>query len=170
MTNKETEKTCPVQITELMKKKRLYFDGGMGTLLQEKGLKAGEAPESWNISRPDEITDIHRAYIKAGSNIITTNTFGINRLKFSNYRELIAAGITCAKDAAADKKEVFVAFDMGPTGKLLEPLGDLAFEDAVELFAENVKAAAEYGADLILIETMNDSYETKAAVLAAKEN
>ena len=170
MTNKETEKTCPVQITELMKKKRLYFDGGMGTLLQEKGLKAGEAPESWNISRPDDITAIHRAYIKAGSNIITTNTFGINRLKFSNYRELIAAGITCAKDAAADKKEVFVAFDMGPTGKLLEPLGDLAFEDAVELFAENVKAAAEYGADLILIETMNDSYETKAAVLAAKEN
>ena len=170
MTNKETEKTCPVQITGLMKKKRLYFDGGMGTLLQEKGLKAGEAPESWNISRPDDITAIHRAYIKAGSNIITTNTFGINRLKFSNYRELIAAGIACAKDAAADKKEVFVAFDMGPTGKLLEPLGDLAFEDAVELFAENVKAAAEYGADLILIETMNDSYETKAAVLAAKEN
>ena len=170
MTNKKTEKTCPVQITELMKKKRLYFDGGMGTLLQEKGLKAGEAPESWNISRPDDITAIHRAYIKAGSNIITTNTFGINRLKFSNYRELIASGIACAKDAAADKKEVFVAFDMGPTGKLLEPLGDLAFEDAVELFAENVKAAAEYGADLILIETMNDSYETKAAVLAAKEN
>lgn len=170
MTNKENKKTGPVQITGLMKKKRLYFDGGMGTLLQEKGLKAGEAPESWNISRPDDITAIHRAYIEAGSNIVTTNTFGINRLKFSNYKELIAAGITCAKAAAADKEDVFVAFDMGPTGKLLEPLGDLAFEDAVSLFADNVRAAAEYGADLILIETMNDSYETKAAVLAAKEN
>ena len=157
-------------IRELIKNKRLYFDGGTGTLLQEMGLKGGEPPELWNISNPQKITTLHKAYIDAGSDIISTNTFGINKLKYDNYEELIIAGIDCAKRAVDGKKDKFVAFDIGPTGKLLEPLGDLSFEDAVELFAANVRVAADCGADLIIIETMNDSYETKAAVLAAKEN
>ncbi|MGN0494517.1 MAG: homocysteine S-methyltransferase family protein [Acutalibacteraceae bacterium] len=157
-------------IRELLKKKRLYFDGGTGTLLQEMGLKGGEPPELWNKTNPQKITDLHKAYLDAGSDIISTNTFGINKLKYENYGELIAAGIDCAKKAVGGRQEKFVAFDMGPTGKLLEPLGELSFEDAVELFAANVKVAAKCGADLIIIETMNDSYESKAAVLAAKEN
>ena len=157
-------------IRELIKNKRLYFDGGTGTLLQEMGLKGGEPPELWNISNPQKITALHKAYLEAGSDIISTNTFGINKLKYDNYEDLIIAGIDCAKRAVDGKKDKFVAFDMGPTGKLLEPLGELSFEDAVELFAANVRVAAKCGADLIIIETMNDSYETKAAVLAAKEN
>ena len=157
-------------IKELMKNKRLYFDGGTGTLLQEMGLKGGEPPELWNITNPQKITALHNAYLEAGSDIISTNTFGINKLKYENYEELIIAGIDCAKKAVGESKDKFVAFDMGPTGKLLEPLGELSFEDAVELFAANVRVAARSGADLIIIETMNDSYETKAAVLAAKEN
>lgn len=157
-------------ITELMKSKRLYFDGGTGTLLQQMGLAAGEAPEIWNLTNPEKITALHKAYLDAGSDIICTNTFGVNREKFENYEELITAGINCAKAAVNGRKDKFIAFDMGPTGRLLEPLGDLSFEAAVELFSANVKTAAKNGADLILIETMNDSYETKAAVLAAKEN
>lgn len=157
-------------IKELLKKRRLYFDGGTGTLLQEMGLKGGEPPELWNITNPQKITALHKAYLDAGSDIISTNTFGINKLKYDNYEELIGAGIDCAKKAIGESKDKFVAFDIGPTGKLLEPLGELSFEDAVELFAANVRAAAKCKADLIIIETMNDSYETKAAVLAAKEN
>lgn len=157
-------------ITELMKTKRLYFDGGTGTLLQQMGLSAGEAPEIWNLTAPEKITALHKAYLDAGSDIICMNTFGINRDKYRNYEELISAAAACAKAAVNGRKDKFIAFDMGPTGRLLEPLGDLPFEDAVSLFADNVKAAAANGADLILIETMNDSYETKAAVLAAKEN
>lgn len=157
-------------IRELLKKKRLYFDGGTGTLLQEMGLEGGEPPELWNISNPQKITALHKAYLDAGSDIITTNTFGINKLKYDNFEELIAEGIKCAKKAICDRQDRFVAFDIGPTGKLLEPLGELSFEDAIEIFAANVRIAAKCGADLILIETMNDSYETKAAVLAAKEN
>lgn len=157
-------------IRELLKKKRLYFDGGTGTLLQEMGLKGGEPPELWNISNPQKITALHKAYLEAGSDIISANTFGINKLKYDNYEKLIIAGIDCAKRAVDGKKDKFIAFDMGPTGKLLEPLGELSFEDAVELFAANVRVATKFGADLIIIETMNDSYETKAAVLAAKEN
>ena len=157
-------------IKELMKNKRLYFDGGTGTLLQEMGLKGGEPPELWNISNPQKITALHKAYLDAGSDIISTNTFGINKFKYDNYEELIIAGIDCAKKAVGNSKDKFIAFDLGPSGKLLEPLGELPFEDAVELFAANIRVAAKNGADLIIIETMNDSYETKAAVLAAKEN
>ena len=157
-------------LTELIRKKRFYFDGGTGTLLQEMGLKGGEPPELWNISNPQIITALHKAYLDAGSDIITTNTFGINKLKYDNFEELIEAGINCAKKAVGDRQDKFVAFDIGPTGKLLEPLGELSFEDAIEIFAANVRIAAKRGADLIIIETMNDSYETKAAVLAAKEN
>ncbi len=158
------------KITDLIKEKRVYFDGGTGTILQEMGLPAGQPPELWNITCPEKIINLHRSYLNAGCNIIKTNTFGINADKFSNYEELIRAGIDCAKKAVDNQYEKYVAFDMGPTGKLLEPLGELKFEDAVDLFAKNVRAAADCGADLVLIETMNDSYETKAAVLAVKEN
>lgn len=158
------------KITELIKEKRVYFDGGTGTVLQSMGLSAGQSPELWNIEAPEKIVSLHKSYLDAGCDIIKTNTFGINREKFKNYAELIKAGIACAKKAVDGRENKYVAFDMGPTGKLLEPLGDLPFETAVSIFADNVKVAAESGADLILIETMNDCYETKAAVLAAKEN
>ena len=157
-------------ILSTIKEKRLYFDGGTGTVLQELGLPAGTPPEIWNIENPSKITELHKGYINAGANIIKTNTFGVNRDKYDNFEELIAAAMSCAKDAAEDNENIFIAFDMGPTGQLLKPLGNMEFEYAVELFAANIKLAEKYGADLILIETMNDSYETKAAVLAAKEN
>ncbi|HCA55776.1 MAG TPA: homocysteine methyltransferase, partial [Ruminococcaceae bacterium] len=157
-------------IIELIKEKRVYFDGGTGTVLQSMGLPAGQSPERWNIEHPDKITALHRSYLDAGCNILKTNTFGLNREKFPDYKELIQAGIACAKEAVKDREEAYIAFDMGPTGRLLEPLGDLSFEEAVSIFADNVKIAAACGVDLVLIETMNDSYETKAAVLAVKEN
>lgn len=157
-------------IVELMKEKRIYFDGGTGTVLQEIGLPAGQSPELWNISEPEKIISLHNRYFDAGANIVKTNTFGLNRNKFENYDELIRAGIKCAKTAAEGRKDAYVAYDMGPTGQLLEPLGQMKFEEAVSIFADNVRVAAKCGVDLILIETMNDSYETKAAVVAAKEN
>ena len=157
-------------ILELIREKRIYLDGGAGTYLQSNGLMPGTPPETWNIENPDKITDMHRAYIDAGCNVVTTNTFGINRDKYQNYEDLITAAINCAKNAVNGKDDVFIAFDIGPTGRLLEPLGDLSFDDAVELFSANVKVAAKCGVDLVIIETMNDSYETKAAVLAVKEN
>ncbi len=164
-----------MKITELIKQRRVFFDGGTGTVLQSMGLGAGEMPELWNLTHPDRIRALHRAYFEAGCHIVKSNTFGINKDKFEDYAALIRTGLALAREAAEEAEglglgEKYVAFDMGPTGKLLEPLGTLAFEDAVALFAENVKVAAASGADLILIETMNDSYETKAAVLAAKEN
>lgn len=159
-----------MNIREAVKQKRLYFDGGAGTLLQSQGLKSGEKPENWNLSHPEIITKMHKEYLSAGADIITTNTFGVNRDKFNNYEEVITAAVNCAKEACKSFENKYIAFDMGPTGKLLEPLGELKFEDAVSLFAENVKVAVKCGVDLILIETMNDAYETKAAVLAAKEN
>lgn len=157
-------------ILKALKEKRLYFDGGTGTVLQKMGLPSGIPPESLNLSAPQRIVKLHREYIDAGANIIKTNTFGINRDKYENFQKMIIAALDCAKEAAADKPDTFIAFDMGPTGQLLKPLGNMDFEYAVELFAENVRIAEQNGADLILIETMNDSYETKAAVLAAKEN
>ena len=157
-------------ILELIKQKRIYFDGGLGTMLQKRGLCAGELPEIWNLEHPEIITDIHRQYLKAGANIITTNTFGVNCLKHENYAELIKAAIDCAKKATDSFEDSFIAFDIGPLGRFLEPIGDLSFEDAVEVFAKNIRVAKNLGVDLIIIETMTDSYETKAAVLAAKEN
>ncbi len=157
------------KITEIIKNKRLYFDGGTGTVLQSMGLPAGTAPEAWNLSAPEKITALHNAYLDAGANIIKTNTFGVNRDKYDNYAELINAAFNCAERAVSGREDAFIAFDIGPTGRLLKPLGDLDFEDAVEIFAANIRAM-NGRADCVLIETMNDSHETKAAVLAAKEN
>lgn len=160
---------------EYLKSNIVYLDGGMGTLLQERGLMPGEHPEKWNVSHPEVIRDIHASYLNAGSNVICTNTFGANSLKFSHeeLESIIKAAIenaNIARESASTDNPKFVALDIGPTGKLLKPLGDLDFEDAVKIFAETVKLGVKYGVDLILIETMNDSYETKAALLAAKEN
>lgn len=160
---------------EFLKNNIVYLDGGMGTLLQKKGLKPGEYPERWNITHPEVISAIHKEYFDAGSNVVCTNTFGANILKFSEteLEEIIKAALLNARRAANEsmsEKEKFVALDIGPTGKLLKPLGDLDFEEAVSVFAKTVSLGARYGADLIIIETMNDCYETKAALLAAKEN
>ncbi|MBQ3228981.1 MAG: homocysteine S-methyltransferase family protein [Clostridia bacterium] len=164
-----------MNITEFLKNNIVFLDGGMGTLLQERGLCPGELPERWNLEHPEIIVDIHRAYFDAGSNIVNTNTFGANILKFSadELDAIVKAAIQNARAAAelsVGTQEKFVALDIGPTGKMLKPYGDLDFEDAVAIFAETVKLGVKYGADLIVIETMNDSYETKAALLAAKEN
>ncbi len=164
-----------MNIKEYIKNNRLFLDGGMGTICQEKGLKAGELPESWNLTHPDIITDIHKEYFDAGSNVVNTNTFGANILKFSQdeLEEIIACAVQNAKNAASQSSGTqpkWVALDIGPTGKMLSPYGDFDFEDAVSVFAKTIKLGVKYGVDLIFIETMNDCYETKAALLAAKEN
>lgn len=172
-------------IRENMKEGFVFFDGGCGTLLQAAGLKAGELPETWNITHADEIRKIHYDYLMAGSNILKTNTFGANALKFQedgeyslknvveraidNAREAVAAAEKSPETDGASAKDHYIALDIGPLGKLLKPLGDLDFEDAVDLFGKTIAIGAAYGVDLILIETMNDIYEAKAAVLAAKE-
>ncbi|MBR1811155.1 MAG: homocysteine S-methyltransferase family protein [Clostridia bacterium] len=155
-------------IREQLGKEILFFDGAMGTMLQRAGLKSGELPELLNLRSPEIIYDIHKAYLDAGCHVISTNTFGANRLKFDNVPEIINAALDTAR-RAADAYNAYVALDIGPTGKLLKPLGELEFEDAYALFAEQVQAGKDK-ADLILIETMGDLYEIKAAVLAAKEN
>ncbi len=157
-------------INDLILEKRIFFDGGTGTYLQQNGLKTGENPEMWSIEKSEIIEGLHRAYFEAGANIVKTNTFGVNKDKFANYKEIIRASIKCANRAKDGKEDRFVAFDMGPTGRMLKPFGDMDFEECVSLFAENVKVASECNIDLILIETMNDALETKAAVIAAKEN
>lgn len=175
-------------ITDRLGKELLFFDGGMGTLLQEKGLAPGELPETWNMFRPEVIKEIHERYIEAGSDIVLTNTFGANALKFHadgcSLEEIVKTAVRLAKEAAAEadtvstdssgtrgeKRTVYTALDIGPTGKLLKPMGDLDFETAYEAFKEVMVWGEEAGADLIHIETMSDTYELKAAVLAAKEN
>ena len=158
---------------EFLKENIVILDGGMGTLLQTQGLGAGEAPEKWNLTHPDAITAIHRAYYEAGSHVVSTNTFGANGLKYSEaeLESIVAAAVANARAAQVGiSHPTYVALDVGPSGKLLKPLGDLDFEDAVAAFAAVVKLGVKYGVDAILIETFNDCYETKAAILAAKEN
>ncbi|MFG6320768.1 MAG: homocysteine S-methyltransferase family protein [Lachnospiraceae bacterium] len=168
---------------DLLGKQILFFDGGMGTLLQERGLQTGEIPETWNILHPEVIKQIHKDYLLAGSNMVSANTFGVNAFKCKNLaysvEELVTAGIRLTKEAIAEvKKEnaaesgrpMFSVLDIGSIGKLLKPLGEITFDHAYETFREIIIAGDKAGADLILIETMSDSYEIKAAVLAAKEN
>ena len=208
-----------MSILDFLGKEILYFDGAMGTRLQAAGLKPGELPEVWNITHGDVVAEIHASYVRAGANILKSNTFGANALKmkgsgysvedvvlaaFKNARAAFArvseecnsrrsnqtgvaseqAGAVCSDSgtkfavskpqdkqvAALDLKKQFVALDLGPTGKLLAPYGDLQFEEAVALYAEQVRAGVKANADLVLVETMSDSYEAKAAILAAKEN
>ena len=164
-----------MNIRDFIKNNIVYLDGGMGTLLQKSGLQPGELPERWNISHPEVIREIHKNYYDSGSNVVNANTFGANTLKFSidELDEIICHAVKNADEArkaSSGEQEKFIALDVGPTGKLLKPLGDLDFEDAFKIFAETIRLGVKYGVDLITIETMNDSYETKAAVLAAKEN
>lgn len=164
-----------MKIKEYLKNNLIFLDGGMGTLLQARGLKAGELPERWNITHSEVITQIHKAYYDAGSNVVNTNTFGANSLKFSDeeLEEIVKCAVQNAKSAkeqSVGAQEKWIALDIGPTGRMLKPYGDLDFEDAVKVFSKTVKLGVKYGVDLVFIETMNDSYETKAAVLAAKEN
>ncbi len=164
-----------MKIKEYLKNNLIFLDGGMGTLLQVQGLKAGELPERWNVTHSEVITQIHKAYYDAGSNVVNTNTFGANSLKFSDeeLEEIVKCAVQNAKNAkeqSVSAQEKWIALDIGPTGRMLKPYGDLDFEDAVKVFSKTVKLGVKYGVDLVFIETMNDSYETKAAVLAAKEN
>ena len=164
-------------LRERLGKELLYLDGGMGTLLQDRGLAPGELPEIWNVTHPEVIREIHRLYMEAGSDIVLTNTFGANALKFHDtncsLEEIVTAAVGHVKGAAGElgkEDKIFTALDVGPTGKLLKPMGDLEFETAYEAFKEVMVMGEKAGADLIHIETMSDTYELKAAVLAAKEN
>lgn len=153
---------------ELIKQGTVLLDGAMGTMLQNAGLEAGAAPELLNIDKPELIEDIHRKYVEAGSQIVYANTFGANRYKLKNnsVKEIISAGISIAKKACG--KKALVALDIGPIGQLLEPSGTMTFEEAYDIFKEQIIAGES--ADVIVFETMTDLYELKAAVLAAKEN
>lgn len=169
-----------MDIMECVRNGIFYLDGGTGTWLHKRGLRPGELPELWNLTHPEELTALHRAYFEAGSHAVCTNTLGANALKFDGregrptVREVVFAAVECVKmareQAGGGQAERFVALDVGPLGKLLAPMGELPFEEAVSLFAELVRAGADAGADFIFLETMNDCYETKAALLAAKEN
>ena len=185
MDNSTNSKTQPINTKQQeflarLGRERLFWDGGTGSLLQERGLKAGELPETWNLTHPEDVTAVAEGYFRAGSDIVNTNTFGANALKYPNteehpeyLREIIEAGVKHVKEArrrAGRENHAYVALDIGPSGKLLAPMGDLPFERAVELFGEVARIGTEAGADLILIETMSDSYEAKAAVLGAMEN
>lgn len=155
-----------------MGQKIQILDGAMGTRLQAMGLPLGGIPEIWNITEAAKVQAVHESYLAAGSDIVYTNTFGANRYKMAasgySVRELIGAGVRNAKQACAGYPGSKVALDIGPIGKMLAPLGDLSFEEAYDIFTEEVEAGAE--ADIIVIETMSDLYETKAALLAAKEH
>lgn len=152
----------------------LFLDGGMGTQLQGKGLQPGEMPEAWNVSRPKDILTVHEEYFKAGADIVYANTFGANPAKYHGsapIEDVIAAGVSIAREAATTVGgKRGVALDIGPTGRLLKPFGDFEFDAAYDAFAEQVRIGEKAGADLAVIETMGDTYELKAAVLAAREN
>ena len=157
---------------KLIERDFVLLDGAMGTMLQQKGMPAGTIPETLNITQPDWIRDIHRQYIEAGADIVYTNTFGANCKKLAGTAytapQLIEAAVSLAKEASAGT-DVLAALDIGPIGQLLEPNGSLRFEDAYDIFAEMIRAGAQAGADLIVLETMTDLYEMRAALLAAKE-
>ncbi len=181
--------TTKKTLREIIGKELLFCDGAMGTLLQAKGLKGGEIPETWNILHPEALDDVHKSYLSSGSNIISANTFGCNKYKLehSEYdlNTLVSTGIKLVKDAITSfeamtegeafdkgftKKPHFVALDVGPLGKLLKPIGNISFDEAESAYAEIMKAGTEAGADLIFCETFTDLYDLKAAIIAAKEN
>ncbi|AUM95515.1 TPA: homocysteine S-methyltransferase family protein [Clostridium botulinum] len=162
-----------MNIKNHIKENILIFDGAMGTMLQKLGLKISDLPEELNILEPEKIINIHRKYVEAGAKVITTNTFGANEIKLKqsefSVEHIIDKAIDNVKKARGNK-EVLIALDIGPIGQLLEPMGTLKFEEAYEIFKRQVTQGQKSGADIILIETMTDLYEAKAAILAAKEN
>ncbi|MDD2189281.1 MAG: homocysteine S-methyltransferase family protein [Eubacteriales bacterium] len=175
-----------MKITDLFGKKIIICDGAMGTMLQQYGLKAGEIPEMLNYTHPEIIEDIHRAYYEAGSDLVSTNTFGCNRLKLEKtgytVDQIVSRSVQLARSAAAMVKNTagdpdkdsysdkFVALDIGPIGKLMEPAGDMSFDEAYDIYKELIIAGSRVGVDVIFFETFTDIYELKSAVLAAKEN
>ena len=154
--------------------KILLFDGAMGTMLQRRGLELGTVPETLNVTAPEAIESIHREYLAAGADVILANTFGANRFKAEKagmeLAKMVAAGVKTARKAIGGAPGRYAALDIGPCGRVLQPAGDLPFDEAVEVFAEVIRAGTEAGADFILLETFTDLYELKAAVIAAKEN
>lgn len=159
-----------MKFTQKLANSIIILDGAMGTQLQSLGLPLGTLPESWNLTRPEEVEKVHLGYLEAGADVIYANTFGANVFKFGDdTAKVVQAGVKCALRAAEKFKNKFVALDIGSLGKLLKPLGPLSFEEAVFAFKTTIKAGADAGADLIAIETMNDVYELKAAIIAAKE-
>ncbi|KRU24570.1 homocysteine 5-methyltransferase [Clostridium sporogenes] len=162
-----------MNIKDYIKENVLIFDGAMGTMLQKLGLKISDLPEELNILEPEKIINIHRKYIEAGAKVITTNTFGANEIKLKQSKFSLESIIDKAIDnvkKAGKKEEILIALDIGPIGQLLEPMGTLRFEEAYEIFKRQIVQGQKSGADIILIETMTDLYEAKAAILAAKEN
>ena len=166
-----------MEIKKYLKDNLLIFDGAMGTMLQREGLSIGDNPEIFGLKNPDKLLKIHKKYLEAGSNVLTTNTFGCNELKVTKLgytvEEIIDSAIKIAKQAISESgksKPRFVALDIGPIGEMLEPMGTLSFDRAYEIFKRQAIQGEKSGADLIIIETMMDLYEAKAAVLAAKEN
>ena len=159
-----------MKLEELLGKRLVFVDGGMGTMLQAAGLTGGEAPERWNLTHPETVAEVHRAYLAAGCDIVTANTFGATGTRFgAELQKVIQAGVKLARQGVEEAGHGFAAFDMGPTGKLLAPYGELPFQEAVSLYRQAAAWGAEAGADLIIIETMGDPYEMKAAVLGARE-
>jgi 5-methyltetrahydrofolate--homocysteine methyltransferase len=158
---------------EAIQNRVLVLDGAMGTLLQERGLKPGQAPEELNLTMPDVVAGVHREYLAAGAEIIVTNTFGGNREKLSHYgledrlAEINAKGVAIAREVAEDK--AYVAASLGPTGKFVEPVGDVTFDEMAAIFREQAQAVIDAGADLITLETFLDIKETRAAIIAIRE-
>ena len=166
-----------MEIKEYIKDNILIFDGAMGTMLQKNGLQMGENPEIFGFNNPDILINIHKAYLEAGANVVTTNTFGANELKLDKLgytvEEIVDNAISVAKKAIdnVDKsKPRYIALDIGPIGEMLEPMGTLSFDRAYEIFKRQAVQGEKSGANIIIIETMMDLYEAKAAVLAVKEN
>ena len=162
------------RLLTLLADRPALFDGGYGWLLQDRGLPIGDCAESWNLTNPDAVASLHDDYASAGARILTTNTFGATEPRLAAHglsgraEEVNRAGAAIAR-GVADRHGALVAGDIGPTGELLDPLGTLTFEEATALFAEQVRGLAAGGADLILIETMSDLGESRAAVTAARE-
>jgi 5-methyltetrahydrofolate--homocysteine methyltransferase len=158
---------------ERLRREVILFDGAMGTMLQQAGLAAGECPELWNLERPEVVQGIHRAYLEAGAQVVETNTFGANRIKLGAYglqgkvRELNYWGARLAREVTPEG--CFVAGSISPTGRFLQPLGDLSFSEVVEIYQEQIAALIEGGVDLLCVETMMDVEETIAAVMAAHQ-
>lgn len=166
-----------MEIREYIKDNILIFDGAMGTMLQQKGLKIGENPEIFGLKNPNKLLEIHKAYLRAGSNVVTTNTFGANELKLEKLgytvEEVVDNAIRVAKKAVEEvdsQEQKYVALDIGPIGEMLEPMGTLSFDKAYEIFKRQAIQGEKSGANIVIIETMMDLYEAKAAVLAVKEN
>ncbi|NLT46920.1 MAG: homocysteine S-methyltransferase family protein, partial [Clostridiales bacterium] len=170
-----------MEIRQLLNNRILIFDGAMGTMLQKYGLPAGEIPELFNFTHPEILKDIYRQYLSAGSDIISTNTFGANRLKVGGsgftVEQIITGAVKLARETVDEYESVraesgrkrFVALSLGPIGKLMKPSGGLSFEEACDLYREQIEPGIKAGADMILIETQSDLYEAKAAIVTARE-